>query len=132
MCQMEIVPAYLDPNLQPQDLITGFVISMTEQLDLFKQSLTKIKAAVGEEQTANILSKSMFIVCSGSDDIANTYFGTPFRRLDYDINSYTDLMSNAASIFLQELYGIGARRIAAECTTNWVCAITKNNLWRHS
>ncbi|KAK3224367.1 hypothetical protein Dsin_011392 [Dipteronia sinensis] len=126
----EIVPAYLDPNLQTQDLITGVsfasgangydpltskiasVISMTEQLDLFKQSLTKIKAAVGEEQTANILSKSIFIVCSGSDDIANTYFSTPFRRLHYDINSYTDLMSNAASSFLQELYGVGARRIA--------------------
>ncbi|KAK2656950.1 hypothetical protein Ddye_010002 [Dipteronia dyeriana] len=126
----EIVPAYLDPNLQPQDLITGVsfasgacgydpltskiasVISMTEQLDLFKQSLTKIKATVGGEQTANILSKSIFIVCSGSDDIANTYFSTPFRRLHYDINSYTDLMSNAASSFLQELYGVGARRIA--------------------
>ncbi|TXG59831.1 hypothetical protein EZV62_014404 [Acer yangbiense] len=127
----DIVPAYLDPNLQPQDLITGVsfasgasgydpltskiasVISMTKQLDLFKQSLTKIKAAVGEEQTANILSKSIFVVCSGSDDIANTYFGTPFRRLHYDINSYTDLMSNAASSFLQELYGVGARRIVA-------------------
>ncbi|KAI9165745.1 hypothetical protein LWI28_019726 [Acer negundo] len=126
----EIVPAYLDPNLQTQDLITGVsfasgasgydpltskissALSITEQLDLFKQSLTQIKAAVGEEQTANILSKSMFIVCSGSDDIANTYFSTPFRSLHYDINSYTDLMSNASSNFLQELYGIGARRIA--------------------
>ncbi|KAK1588754.1 hypothetical protein Q3G72_026687 [Acer saccharum] len=128
----EIVPAYLDPNLQPQDLITGVsfasgasgydpltskitsTISMTEQLDLFKQSLTKIKAAVGEEQTAYILSKSIFLVCSGSDDIANTYYGTPFRWLDYDINSYTDLMSDAASSFLQELYGVGARRIAVK------------------
>ncbi|KAK0603021.1 hypothetical protein LWI29_000559 [Acer saccharum] len=126
----EIVPAYLDPNLQPQDLITGVsfassasgydpltskitsTISMAEQLNLFKQSLTKIKAAVGEEQTAYILSKSIFLVCSGSDDIVNTYFVTPFRRLHYDINSYTDLMSDAASSFLQELYGVGARRIA--------------------
>ncbi|KAL5754403.1 hypothetical protein ACOSP7_022623 [Xanthoceras sorbifolium] len=126
----KIMPAYLDPNLKIQDLITGVsfasggsgydpltsqivsVLSMTDQLELFKQALTKIKAAVGEEQAATILSKSIYLVCTGSDDIANTYFSTPFRRPHYDINSYTDLTSNAASSFLQELYGVGARKIA--------------------
>ncbi|GAB2231117.1 hypothetical protein Droror1_Dr00027405, partial [Drosera rotundifolia] len=41
------------------------------------------------------------LVVAGSDDIANTYFDTPFRRRDYDVNSYTDLMSNSASSFIQ-------------------------------
>ncbi|KAJ0097967.1 hypothetical protein Patl1_29137 [Pistacia atlantica] len=125
----ELLPAYLDPNLKPEDLVTGVsyasggsgydpltskiasVLSLSDQLDFLKKSLTKIEAMVGKEQTATILSKGVFIVCTGSDDIANTYFSTPFRRAHYDINSYTDLTVSEASKFFQELYGVGARRI---------------------
>ncbi|KAL9461785.1 hypothetical protein AB3S75_004727 [Citrus x aurantiifolia] len=125
----ELLPAYLDPNLKPQDLVTGVsfasggagydpltskvasALSMSDQLDLFKKALETIKATAGEEATANILSKGLFMVVSGSDDIANTYLSTPFRRGQYDINSYTDLTASSALSFLQELYGVGARRI---------------------
>jgi hypothetical protein len=68
---------------------------------MFKNYIKKIKAAVGENKTATILSKSIIIVCSGSDDIANTYFSTPFRRAHYDIPGYTDLMVTSATSFVQ-------------------------------
>lgn len=38
---------------------------------------------------------------AGSDDLANTYFTVGLRRLQYDINSYTDLMVEGASTFIQ-------------------------------
>ncbi|KAF8405427.1 hypothetical protein HHK36_010333 [Tetracentron sinense] len=116
----ELLPAYLDPNLQTHDLLTGIsfasggagydpltarlvsVLSLSDQLSLFKEYIGKLKAAVGEESTSTILSKSIYIVCAGSDDIANTYYTTPWRRREYDIPSYTDLM---------EIYGLGARRV---------------------
>ncbi|XVF15955.1 hypothetical protein REPUB_Repub09cG0200400 [Reevesia pubescens] len=125
----ELLPAYLDPNLKLQDLLTGVsfasgaagfdpitsqsasVISMEDQLELFKQSIKKIQSAVGEERAANIISKGIYIVCTGSNDVANTYFGTPIRRAHYDIDSYADFCASYASKFLQELYGLGARRI---------------------
>ncbi|BFG39327.1 hypothetical protein CerSpe_256000 [Prunus speciosa] len=124
-----ILPAYLDPSLKVQDLLTGVsfasggtgydpltpqvvsVLSLSDQLDLFKKYLSKINAAVGEARTATILSKSIYIVCLGSDDIANTYYSTPLRRRQYDIPAYTDLMLESASSFFQELYDLGARRI---------------------
>ncbi|CAB4318210.1 unnamed protein product [Prunus armeniaca] len=124
-----ILPAYLDPSLKVQDLLTGVsfasggtgydpltpqvvsVLSLSDQLDLFKKYLSKINAAVGEARTATILSKSIYIVCLGSDDIANTYYSTPLRRPQYDIPAYTDLMIKSASSFFQELYDLGARRI---------------------
>ncbi|KAL6274121.1 hypothetical protein ACE6H2_024813 [Prunus campanulata] len=106
-----ILPAYLDPSLKVQDLLTGSVLSLSDQLDLFKKYLSKINAAVGEARTATILSKSIYIVCLGSDDIANTYYSTPLRRRQYDIPAYTDLMLKSASSFFQELYDLGARRI---------------------
>lgn len=125
----ELLPAYLNPNLKIQDLLSGVsfasggsgydpltsqlmsVLSLSEQLDLFKSYIEKLKAAVGENRTTTILSNSIVMVCSGSDDIANTYFTTPYRRSKYDIHSYTDLMLRSASNFVQELYGLGARKI---------------------
>ncbi|KAE8720694.1 GDSL esterase/lipase EXL2 [Hibiscus syriacus] len=125
----ETVPAYLDPTLTPQDLKTGVtfasggagydpltsklvsVIPLSEQLDHFREYIWKLRSYVGEEETTFILSKSLFLVVAGSDDIANTYFLLRVRKLQYDVPSYTDLMANSALDFLKELYGLGARRI---------------------
>ncbi|XP_065857580.1 GDSL esterase/lipase EXL3-like [Euphorbia lathyris] len=126
----DLVPPYLDHNLKPEDLVTGVsfasggsgydpetpksvsVLSLSDQLDMFKEYLSKIEAAFGEERKEEILSKSLYLVCIGSDDIANTYYILPFRRIHYDLNSYTDLLLNSASTFYQELYKRGARKIA--------------------
>ncbi|KAM7257630.1 hypothetical protein ACFE04_013371 [Oxalis oulophora] len=125
----ELVPAYLDPNLKIEDLLTGVsfasggagydpltselapAISLSGQLDLFRQYISKIKSFAGEEKAANILSKGVFLVGVGSNDISNTYYSTPLRSSKYDVNSYADFMSKYASSFLQELYGLGARKI---------------------
>ncbi|GMN28996.1 hypothetical protein TIFTF001_002260 [Ficus carica] len=125
----KIVPAYLDPNLQLQDLLTGVsfasggggydpltaefvsVLSLSDQLEMFREYKSKLKAAVGERSLEMMISKSIFIVCSGTNDIANTYFLGPFRRPHYDIQAYTDLMANSASDFLQGLYEEGGRRV---------------------
>ncbi|KAK6924515.1 GDSL lipase/esterase [Dillenia turbinata] len=130
LCIKELVPAYLDPNLQVDDLLSGVsfasgasgydpltpklasVLSLSDQLDLFKEYTRKITDAIGEDEEAKIISESLYIVCTGSDDIANTYFATPARKFDYDINAYTDLMVTFASNFLEDLYGLGARRVA--------------------
>ncbi|KAL2895405.1 GDSL esterase/lipase EXL3, partial [Bienertia sinuspersici] len=115
----QYVPAYLDPKLSPEDLLTGVtfasgaagfdpltsklasVISLSQQLEYFKESIEKMKQLVGIEKTNFILTNSVYLVVAGSDDISNTYFDSPFRRLHYDIDSYTDLMLDSASSFVQ-------------------------------
>lgn len=77
------------------------MLSLSDQLELFKDYISKINAAVGKERTETIVSKGIYIVCIGSDDIANTYLSTPFRKLHYDIPAYTDLMAQSASHFFQ-------------------------------
>ncbi|KAJ4842436.1 hypothetical protein Tsubulata_027303, partial [Turnera subulata] len=122
----QLLPPYLGQNLQLQELRTGvsfasgangydpltaelsLVLSLSDQLDLFKEYLKKIRTAMGENAAATILSKGVYILCTGSDDIANTF---PIRKLHYDINSYTDLMASYASSFIQDLYGVGVRRL---------------------
>ncbi|KAA3488961.1 GDSL esterase/lipase EXL3-like isoform X1 [Gossypium australe] len=122
--------AYLDPDLKPQDLPTGVsfasggsgydpmtpelasVLSMADQLNLFKEYIAKLKQLIGEEKKNFIIANSLYLVVAGSDDIANTYFVLGARKMQYDVPAYTDLMLNSATEFLKELYGLGARRIA--------------------
>ncbi|KAL6283316.1 hypothetical protein ACE6H2_014245 [Prunus campanulata] len=109
----ELLPAYLSPNLQLQELLTGVsfasdgsgydpltaklmsVLSVSDQLEMFKSYIRKIKAAVGENKTEIILSISIFLVCSGS---LNGWTGT--------------------------LWTWGKKNWSDECTSNWMCAIT--------
>ena len=74
---------------------------MSDQLELFKEYITKIKSAGGEEKASTIISEGIYIVCCGSNDVANTYFDTPIRRTHNDINSYSDFTASYASKFLQ-------------------------------
>ncbi|KAF8012685.1 hypothetical protein BT93_I0751 [Corymbia citriodora subsp. variegata] len=125
----KFLPAYLDPNLKLQDLLTGVsfasgangydplsaetasALTLSDQLDLYTKYMESIRSAVGEERASAIASGAVYIVATGANDITNTYFGTPLRSSQYDISSYTDLMASSASSFLRELYGLGARKI---------------------
>jgi len=76
-------------------------LSLADQIKLFKEYTNKLKATVGENRTSDIISQSVYLVCAGSNDITNTYFVLPIRRWTYSIPSYTDMMMNWASTFIQ-------------------------------
>ncbi|CAN6227158.1 unnamed protein product [Urochloa humidicola] len=126
----EYLPPYLSPQpLETHDLITGVsfasggtgfdpltprlasVISLPDQLSMFHEYLGKVRAAAGEGKAAEILSRGVFAVCAGSDDVANTYF-TMRARSDYDHASYARLLVRHASSFVEDLIRAGARRVA--------------------
>lgn len=125
----EYLPAYLDPNLQPSELATGVnfasggagydpltaklevAISMSGQLDLFKDYIVRLKGLVGEDRANFILANSLFLVVLGSNDISNTYYLSHLRQAQYDFPTYSDLLVNSALNFYQEMYQLGARRI---------------------
>ena len=106
----QLLPAYLGADLSPEDLLTGVsfasgatgfdpltpivvnVISLEQQLAYFDEYRAKLVGIAGEEETERILRGALFVVCAGTDDVANTYFTTPFRRVAYDIPSYVDLL----------------------------------------
>lgn len=74
---------------------------LAEQLELFKEYVGKLKMYVRQETTNSIITNSLFIVSTGSNDIANTYFHTPLRFWEYNIDAYTHLLTSYASAFLQ-------------------------------
>ncbi|XP_061359000.1 GDSL esterase/lipase At3g14820-like [Gastrolobium bilobum] len=127
----EAMPPYLDPHLQIEDLLTGVcfasagsgydpitielasVLSVEDQLNMFKEYIGKLKAAVGEKKTCYILAKSLFIISMGSNDISGTYFLASYRRFEYSVKEYASILVNMSSNFIQELHKLGARKIGA-------------------
>ncbi|KAJ6840043.1 uncharacterized protein M6B38_312395 [Iris pallida] len=125
----EYLPAYLGTDLSADDLLTGVsfasggcgydpltaqlvsAISMDDQLDHFKEYMEKLKAIAGEERAAFIIAESRYMVVTGSDDLANTYFTAQIRKEQYDLPSYINFLVRSASSFFQELYELGARKI---------------------
>ncbi|GMH06569.1 hypothetical protein Nepgr_008409 [Nepenthes gracilis] len=125
----ELLPPYLDPTLQLNDLLTGVnfasgasgydplsaqtanALSLTDQLRLFKEYKEKLKAGIGKDRASNIISESLYAIFIGSNDLTNTYYSTLLRRPYYSISAYTDLMIAYALRFFQELYDLGARKI---------------------
>lgn len=84
------------------------VISLPGQIELFKEYLEKVKSMAGEEAINDILSKGLFVVATGSNDVTNTYFNNPLRRYHFDFESYSRLLVDSASSFLQvtTIYGL--------------------------
>lgn len=99
----KFISSYLSPlsSLLNYTHFNQAVFSLTDQLEMFKKYIERIKIKVGDDKTQTILSKSIYVLCTGSDDIANTYFSTPFRRFQYDVPAYTDLMLSSATSFLK-------------------------------
>ncbi|RCV04432.1 hypothetical protein SETIT_1G001200v2 [Setaria italica] len=126
----DYLPPYLSPQpLDTHDLITGVsfasggtgfdpltpklasVISLPDQLTMFHEYLGKVRAAAGDDKASEILSRGVFAICAGSDDIANTYF-TMRARSEYDHASYANLLVQHASSFVEDLIRAGGRRVA--------------------
>ena len=74
---------------------------MSEQTDLFREYIRKLRRIVGEERANFIIANSLILVVSGSNDIANTYYLSHARQLQYDFPAYTDLLLNSASDFIK-------------------------------
>nr|CAB3492380.1 unnamed protein product [Digitaria exilis] len=113
----------------PEDILTGVsfasgatgfdpltpvvvsVISLEQQLLYFDEYRRRLVDIAGEEETEKIIGGALFVVCAGTDDVANTYFTTPFRSVAYDIPSYVELLVSGAEAFLRNVSARGASKV---------------------
>ncbi|CAM0908260.1 unnamed protein product [Alopecurus aequalis] len=125
----QLLPPYLGVEHTPEDLLTGVsfasgatgfdpltpvivgVISLEQQLAYFDEYRSKLVGIVGEEATERIIDGALFVVCAGTDDIANTYYTTPLRSAEYDIPAYVDLLLVGVESFIRNVSARGAKRI---------------------
>jgi hypothetical protein len=75
---------------------------MGAQLRLFEQYITRLRAIVGIEKAADIISKALFIISAGNNDVAFAYSFTIRRALPFDV--YCGQLVSAAQNFLKVIH----------------------------
>ncbi|XP_050211671.1 GDSL esterase/lipase At2g31540-like [Mercurialis annua] len=136
------VPPYLNPNLTNNDFITGVnfasagagfdettslftnTIPIQNQLNYFKEYITKLKGIVGEKKAMWIINSSLVVLNGGTNDFNLNIYDIPIRGFKMTAVEYTDFLLKKveASIkqfisnhkeytFNQDLYGFGVRNL---------------------
>ncbi|XP_022978719.1 GDSL esterase/lipase At5g45960-like isoform X1 [Cucurbita maxima] len=126
----ELIPPYLDPNLEMKDLLTGVsfasagsgfdpltpaisnVIPVRKQLDYLKEYKKRVELGIGKDRAEAHMKKAAFVVSAGTNDFVLNYFLLPFRRQIYSVSSYQRFVIQLLMDFLQGLWEEGGRRIA--------------------
>lgn len=126
----ELLPAYLDPNLQEEDLITGVsfassgtgldnltaatlsVIPFWKEVEYFKEYRTRLTTLVGGiEKAAMVLNTAVTFISIGTNDFIANYFQEPNRPSHFTVSQYIDFLLYTLSAYIEELYSLDVRRI---------------------
>ncbi|XP_047316987.1 GDSL esterase/lipase APG-like [Impatiens glandulifera] len=122
-------PAYLSPEASGKKLLIGanfasaasgyddktaylsHAISLSQQLEYYKEYQGKLAAVAGEEKAASILKEALYLVSFGSSDFIQNYYVNPWLYKVYTPDQYSSYLVTIFSGFIKDLYGLGARRI---------------------
>ncbi|XP_010558978.1 PREDICTED: GDSL esterase/lipase At3g53100 [Tarenaya hassleriana] len=122
-------PAYLSPQATGQNLLIGAnfasassgyydataalfgSIPLTRQLNYYKEYQHKVTNMIGTNRAHNLFSKAIHLVSAGSSDFLQNYYIDPVLKLLYSPDRFSDILMRSYSDFIQNLYGLGARRI---------------------
>ncbi|KAJ3682596.1 hypothetical protein LUZ60_015169 [Juncus effusus] len=125
----EYMPPYLGTKLTTHDLLTGVVFASAgtgfdivtssminvippkKQLEMFQEYKSKLITFVGEKRAGDIISKALFVLSSGSNDV-NQYFINPVTMAMMGRKAYGERLKDMASEYLTDLYNLGARTFA--------------------
>ncbi|XP_068648387.1 GDSL esterase/lipase APG-like [Aristolochia californica] len=88
-------------------------ISLTQQLEYFKEYQSKLAKVAGSAKSSKIISDALYIVSAGSSDFVQNYYINPVLNKFYTVEQFSDILVQSFSSFVTDLYGLGARRIGA-------------------
>ncbi|KAL3518001.1 hypothetical protein ACH5RR_020590 [Cinchona calisaya] len=125
----DIIPPFLQPNLSANELRSGVsfasggsgyddlttildnVISVSKQVEHFKDYVVKLNKAVGEVAAKNIVKASLVVVAAGTSDLLINFYGAPTRQIHYGLTGYQDFLQRKTQDFIKALYAQGIRKI---------------------
>ncbi|PWZ10217.1 GDSL esterase/lipase APG [Zea mays] len=121
--------AYLSPQASGQNLLIGanfasagsgyydhtalmyHAIPLSQQLEYFREYQTKLAAVAGAGQARSILSGALYIVSAGASDFVQNYYINPLLFKTQTADQFSDRLVAIFGRTVQELYGMGARRV---------------------
>uniref|UniRef100_J3LRM3 Uncharacterized protein n=1 Tax=Oryza brachyantha TaxID=4533 RepID=J3LRM3_ORYBR len=86
-------------------------ISLSRQLDYFREYKAKVAAGAGREKAAALTSESIYVVSAGTSDYVQNYYVNPVLAATYTSDQFADVLMQPYTTFIEGLYGQGARRI---------------------
>ncbi|ERM93993.1 hypothetical protein AMTR_s00136p00069360 [Amborella trichopoda] len=122
-------PAYLSSQASGKNLLIGanfasgasgyydktaylyHAISLSQQLEYYKEYQGKLAKIAGAAKAKSILSNALYILSEGSSDWVQNYYIDPLLNKIYTPDQFSDFLVGIYSSFIQDLYGLGARRI---------------------
>ncbi|KAL9427988.1 hypothetical protein AB3S75_030049 [Citrus x aurantiifolia] len=122
-------PAYLSQEAKGNTLLTGVnfasaasglydrtaqlyrAIPLTQQLNYYKEYQNKVVSMVGKEKANAIFSGGVHLLSAGSSDFIQNYYINPLLNRVYSPDRFSDMLMRSYSSFVQNLYGLGVRRL---------------------
>ncbi|PPS03788.1 hypothetical protein GOBAR_AA16876 [Gossypium barbadense] len=122
-------PAYLSKKAKGNNLLIGanfasassgyyettaklyHTLSLSKQLENYKQYQNKLVAIVGKSNASSIISDGIYLISSGSSDFLQNYYINPLLYKSYTPDQFSDVLIESYANFIQNLYKLGARKI---------------------
>ncbi|KAI3989638.1 hypothetical protein MKX01_036247 [Papaver californicum] len=86
-------------------------ISLTRQLEYYKEYQGKLVKIAGTAKATSIISDSIYLISAGSSDFVQNYYINPVLYRSYTPDQFSTELQKYVYTFIQNLYGLGARRI---------------------
>ncbi|CAL1388447.1 unnamed protein product [Linum trigynum] len=125
----KIIPAFLDPNLKPKDLLHGVsfasaasgydeltanfsnVLSIPRQLQYLKHYKLQLRRVVGVKNAEWAVKNAVFVLSMGTNDFLQNYYLEPERAKQFTVEQYQDFLSTQMLHSIKEMHRLGARRL---------------------
>ncbi|PIA54871.1 hypothetical protein AQUCO_00901045v1 [Aquilegia coerulea] len=122
-------PAYLSSEARGKNLLIGanfasgasgfyentatlyHAIPLSQQLQYYKQYQRKLVKIAGQSKASSIISDSLYLISAGSSDFIQNYYINPYLNRNYTPDQFSNLLIQSFSTVVQNLYGLGARKI---------------------
>ncbi|XVF74482.1 hypothetical protein PTKIN_Ptkin13bG0113900 [Pterospermum kingtungense] len=122
-------PAYLSPEASGKNLLIGanfasagsgyddkasmrnHAITLTQQVKYFKEYKAKLAKVAGSSKSASIIKDALYLLGTGSGDFLHNYYVNPSLNHAYTPDQYGSFLIGKFTSFVQNLYGLGARKI---------------------
>ncbi|KAL5078077.1 hypothetical protein RYX36_017061, partial [Vicia faba] len=123
-------PAYLSLTTKGNNLLNGVnfgsagsgyyeftakkyqVLTLSQQLNYYKDYQKELVKIAGQSTALSIIYGSIYFVISGSADFALNYYTSPVLQTIYTPYQFSDILLQNYFNFIQDLYALGARKIA--------------------
>ncbi|EXB81606.1 GDSL esterase/lipase [Morus notabilis] len=122
-------PAYLSRQARGRNLLIGanfasassgyldatanlyHTVPLSRQLNNYKEYQGRVVGILGAANATSLFSSGIYLISAGSSDFVQNYYVNPLLHNTYTPEQFTNILMQNYEKFIEDLYGLGARRI---------------------